>query len=401
MSEKQRLQKLADYHILDSDSEQDFDEIVELASHVLDTPISLISLLDVDRQWFKASVGLKAVETPREYAFCHHAIQRPNEVTVVRNSTLDDRFHDNPLVVGDPKIRFYAGAPLVKDGFALGTLCVIDTKPRDLAPLEEKLLKTLAARVIKLMDLRKENILQKQELAVKDNELNLVLNRFREAQTTALIGSWDWNTKSNALYWSDEMYQIFNLREGEPLLENWLTVVHPEDRELVRATIIKGLESKEPDTIEYRLLYDDGTEKWVETKGTVHVDQLGTVIRMNGTVQDITVRKTAESERQFYIDTLEKTLFDLSHKVRQPLTNFLALTNVLNDKQLTIKAVREFTPFLKTSAMKFDQFVREISEFIYQNKIGISKTITKDFEINKPLTNENRTTDLDKQRRVG
>src|SRR5512142_1695042 len=129
-SERARLEALASYRILDTPAEDVFDELARLAALVGATPTALVSLVDGRRQWFKAKVGLEPTETPRSVAFCDHTI-RGRDVLVVEDATLDARFADNPLVVGEPGIRFYAGAPLVTpDGHALGSICVIDYVPR-------------------------------------------------------------------------------------------------------------------------------------------------------------------------------------------------------------------------------------------------------------------------------
>jgi PAS domain S-box-containing protein len=152
--ETERLAALRRYQILDTAQEPAFDRIVRLAALLLDVPIALISLVDADRQWFKARYGLDVPETPRAIAFCDHAI-RGSSILVVPDAKLDPRFCDNPLVTGEMHVRFYAGAPLVTpDGFALGTICAIDRSPRDLNQRDAAILAALADQIVHELEVR-------------------------------------------------------------------------------------------------------------------------------------------------------------------------------------------------------------------------------------------------------
>ncbi len=153
-----RIQVLKEYDILDSPSEEDFDQLTKLASCIADTPISLVSIVDSDRQWFKSRVGLGLSQGPRATSFCGHAIHvEAQDIFIVEDATMDDRFKDNPLVTDDPNIVFYAGVPLYGKGdMPLGTLCVIDRKPKVLSDKQINQLKTLANQVMLLLELRLE-----------------------------------------------------------------------------------------------------------------------------------------------------------------------------------------------------------------------------------------------------
>jgi GAF domain-containing protein len=154
-NESKRLQTLELYRIMDTASEKAFDDLTALASTICEAPISLVSLVDDKRQWFKSRHGLDATETPRDQAFCAYAIFS-DEIMVVEDASKDARFENNPLVTGDPRIRFYAGAPLrVASGASLGTLCVIDRVPRKLSQLQLQALATLRDAVISQLELRR------------------------------------------------------------------------------------------------------------------------------------------------------------------------------------------------------------------------------------------------------
>lgn len=155
-NEEARLARLYEYQILDTLPEQSYDDITYLASRICSTPISLITLVDRDRQWFKSRVGLGLAETPREVSFCAHAILQ-NGLMIVPDTQQDPRFADNPLVTGDPHLRFYAGAPLLtSSGEALGTLCVMDHQPRRMDGEEQEALAALARQVMAQLELRRE-----------------------------------------------------------------------------------------------------------------------------------------------------------------------------------------------------------------------------------------------------
>jgi diguanylate cyclase (GGDEF)-like protein len=168
VNEASRLDTLRSLNILDTSPEERFDRLTRLAKRLFGVPIALISLVDADRQWFKSCQGLNASETPRDVSFCGHAILE-DEILMVPDALLDERFHDNPLVVDDPKIRFYAGCPLtVPNGSKLGTLCLIDQEPRSLDAEDARLLRDLARMA--------EQEIAALQLATMD-ELTLLSNR--------------------------------------------------------------------------------------------------------------------------------------------------------------------------------------------------------------------------------
>lgn len=170
-----RLKALKEYSILDTLPEKEYDDITQLASQICGTSISTISLIDEKRQWFKSKVGLGIDETSKEISFCGHAIMEPDKIFTVKDSRLDARFQDNPLVIGEPHVIFYTGVPLVsQEGFALGTLCVIDDQPKELNQDQLLALKALSNQVVSLFELRKSKIQLERltnDLEIRNKEL--------------------------------------------------------------------------------------------------------------------------------------------------------------------------------------------------------------------------------------
>ena len=188
--EQQRLQTLASYAVMDTPEEPAFDDLVKLAGRICDAPIALVSLVDAERQWFKARIGLEAHETSRDHSFCAHAIGHPSEPMVVEDALEDPRFRDNPLVQGEPNIRFYAGVPMVApDGQPMGSFCVIDRRPRSLSDAQLQMLRLLAREAMAQLELRRQGLeldrLVRQYKGIMDTLVEGVLLRDGEGRLQA------------------------------------------------------------------------------------------------------------------------------------------------------------------------------------------------------------------------
>lgn len=168
-NEAERLKALYEFEILDTKAEKAYDDLTRLATYICRTPIAAITLIDSDRQWLKSRIGIAAAETARDVSFCSHAIL-DSGIFVVPDTLEDERFRDNPLVTSEPKLRFYAGSPITTSGgYKLGTLCVIDTVPRELSNGQLAALRVLGRQVMMQMELRREN----RELRAKIAELEV------------------------------------------------------------------------------------------------------------------------------------------------------------------------------------------------------------------------------------
>lgn len=187
-NESARLDALRAYDVLDTPAEQAFDDMTLLAAQILGTPMAMVSLVDADRQWFKSRLGTELKETPRDAAFCAHAIMEP-DLLVVPDARADARFADGALVTGDPQIRFYAGAPLVTpDGHALGTLCAVDREPHEMTVEQAEALRALARQTMVQLQLRR-SLKQLQELErMRDSLTHMIVHDLRTPLTSLLAG---------------------------------------------------------------------------------------------------------------------------------------------------------------------------------------------------------------------
>lgn len=235
MSEQDRLAALEATNLLDSEAEERFDRLTRLASNALGTEVALISLIDANRQWFKSAQGTQLRETPREQAFCDHAIRNDN-VMVVPNAINDERFVENPLVTAGPKIRFYAGAPLItKSGQALGTLCVIDSKPRnDFTEADKQVLEDIAASVMTEIEVVRQKQLV-EDLSVVNEELRHRMGNMY-AHVSALISMMGRNETDKDMLVRRLREKITTLGQTQALLatHKWASVPMSE---LVKTTL--------------------------------------------------------------------------------------------------------------------------------------------------------------------
>ena len=190
INEEDRLNALAEYRILGTKPEQAYDDITKIASLVCNAPISLLSLVDADRQWFKSKVGVEAEETPRDWSFCAHAIHSPDPL-IVSDALLDERFKGNPLVCGDPKIRLYAGFPLQSsESLRIGTLCIIDREPGSLSDKQCSIMNALARQVVSFLELRKRSIKLVESFYSLQNSSGLISTCSYCRKVKDGLGSW-------------------------------------------------------------------------------------------------------------------------------------------------------------------------------------------------------------------
>lgn len=287
-----RLAALDRLEVLDTPQEPLFDSLTELAAQTFSVPIALISLVDRKRQWFKACIGLDVDHTARDISFCQHAIVS-DDVFVVQDATADDRFSRNPLVIGPPAIRFYAGAPLItEDGHRLGTICIIDTVPRVFSPADAARLQTISKSVMQALILRLDSRARESLAVVAAEQAELL----KQAEEMGGVGTWSWDIAADRTTWSDQVYRIHGYEPTvePPPLQGVLERYHPEDAKLLSNHVQVAIAEGRDYALSARILRPDGQERHVIARGACRRDATGAVTGLMGTFQDITDHVSAE-----------------------------------------------------------------------------------------------------------
>lgn len=307
-NEENRLEELAAYQILDEMGKNDYDFLTELAAEVCDTEISLISVITRNKQVILSHEGIEIREIPREFSFCAHAITTPDQPLVIEDASKDERFFDNPFVAGEPHVSFYAGIPLVNEsGYALGTLCVIDSKPKQLTERDINVLKLTARQVMNLLELRKKS----KDLLRQNTELTVTLELFNETQHINKMGSWELDVDTGKTYWTDEVYEIHEVpKEFEHNKNNGIEFYHPAERDKIIETYNSAVETGEPFDITARFISAKGNHKWVRSTGRAK-ESNGKIKSLQGTFQDVSFEKERETllqiERTRAVSVIEGT----------------------------------------------------------------------------------------------
>lgn len=321
-NEDERLKALKEYSVLDTLPEEEYDDITFLASKICQTPISLISLVDDKRQWFKSHHGLDAASTPKEIAFCSYTINDPDNIFTVNDSREDIRFHDNPLVTGDPHVIFYTGVPLVNpDGFPLGTLCVIDHKPNELNEQQLKSLKALSNQVMKLLELRRTNVRLQSHIYELETK-NKALNQF------ARVAAHDIKSPLNNIKALSEMLSSDysdNLEgDGKELVD----LINTSSHQLIR--LIDGI-----------LQYSKNANLLSKNRENINVYKV---------IEEITNLIDSNKEIEFNIEADKRmTLFINKIAFKQILINLLSNSIKYNDKS---------QPFISICVKEMDDVVK-------------------------------------------
>ncbi|NEX87281.1 PAS domain S-box protein [Aeromonas rivipollensis] len=294
--EAERLHLLHALRILDTPSEEVFDRITRLVARILDVPIALVSLVDTDRQWFKSRIGIDVNETPRELAFCAHAIAQTSPL-IVTDTTQDSRFMSNALVTGDPNIRFYAGVPLRSiGGLSIGTLCAIDSKPRQLNPGEVSILVDLAALVSKEMQMREAMLLSHARSEQAIQAMEDVEARFRTIFERAGVGIAMVAPDGGWLRVNDALCQIVGYSQDELINLTFQDITHPDDLN-TDLSLLQQLINDDIDhyQLEKRYITKSGRYVWIQLIVTKKLSENGELEYFISIIKNVQEQKEAEA----------------------------------------------------------------------------------------------------------
>lgn len=314
VANQRRRETLAGLHLLDSENDPDFDRLTRLAAGIFGAPVSLVTLVDIDRQWFKSNTGTEISETPIELSFCAHAIaEKTDDGMVVLDATADERFSSNELVTGAEHIRFYAGAPITVHGEKLGTLCVLDRSPRqEVPPQHLAQLRDLAALASSLFELKDEARVRARTTA------ELIKEEWRHALTleAGQVGSYVWDIANGSVVANDLMRRMYGFDAVKPLhIDEFFAAINPDDVAGVRTAV----DATFGDGVDYVAEFRVGSGRWLSGRGRVYQrDSKGRPLVMMGVNIDITeARQAADHTRHL--------LRELNHRVK----NTLAMTQSL------------------------------------------------------------------------
>jgi len=328
-----RLGAVDRFKELDPGIAADLNDIVNLAAQICSAPVAIITLLGENTQWFKAAVGTEVTDTPREMSFCNYTIEQ-SDVLIVPDLSTDNRYNTNPLVTSDPNVRFYAGAPLTtKDGYGIGSLCVVDFHTRDLDKYQRNTLKVLSKQVINLMELNwnlqvlaKQNEEQKQQKKViEDSEIKLRAVFNSSADLHILIGK-DLEilafNKPAATY----IYNIYKQRVtiGEPMLK----YIDPKIKNHFIKHFTLALKGK-PAKHELLLRPETKFESWREIKLVPVKNNGGEIIGVAINSADITKRKQQETKIKSQTEALTRIAIVQSHGIRRPVASLLGIMDLM------------------------------------------------------------------------
>jgi PAS domain S-box-containing protein len=365
-TEAARLEALLGYRILDTPPEQAYDDLVELAAAVCDTPVAAVAFVDARRSWLKAKRGVEVSEFPRDTALSAEAL-RHDDVFVVADARADERYRSSPVVANG--FRFFAGMPLVSpEGHALGTVCVLDTRPRELSPTQRGALRAIARQVMSQLEARRVS----QAESAARYRFRALVEQLPAAVYIEDLGA------SSGFYFSPQIERLTGYSPDEWASEPdfFSQVLHPEDRDRVLGAFARAHETHEPLQIEYRVVAKDGRVIWIQDDAAVaRDDHDGQPLYFQGFMVDITERRAtaeqrdqllererAQNERLRSLDRMKDEFVALvSHELRTPLTSIRGyLELVLDDVEQLSGEHRGYLEIVDRNAERLVHLVSDL-----------------------------------------
>ncbi len=352
--EEDRLSDLLKYKILNTAPEVELDELAQLTAAVCNTPVSLISFIDAERQWFKAKIGVKITQVPIKESFCRFTLSNPDGLFIVEDTLADKRFSKNPNVTRRNGIRFYAGAPLVSDnGNVIGTVCVVDYDKKRFPGKQRLALKLIAKKVMRHLEIRRK--LQSHE---KEIELNArKLKKLTDLSPGAIFKFLaDENGKMEFIFLSDGIKSLIRknwLKEIKKDPKLIMDLLHPEDKELFVKSFQESFQKITPLDIEYRVMKSDKSIIWHWMKANPEKVKNGVVV-WYGTIQNI-------SQKKKHLETLEQMLFDISHVIRKPTANILGCIDALNKEETGKVETEEMIDLIRNQTHVLELYIRNLN----------------------------------------
>lgn len=365
LNDKLRLKEISAFNILDTPADPELDQLNELASIICDTQISLISIIDNHRQWYKSKKGLEISEIPVEQSFCKYTLDRPNSILEIPDATQDERFAENAFVTSDPGVRFYASIPLVtKRNHVIGTLCVADYQAKALNPSQKKALSLLASMAMDKLELKR--IVKSQSSAINFNTKRLV--KITENAPAAIF--------EMALVDQEIEKFIFmskSIRDLYPEVEfkEWLSQSKQTLKRVMGRTFnsLKGeinnyQKQEDPDIIRIDFKYQgEKGDVWHSLQGKIDLVAEHKLV-MYGSILDV----SKHYELQAAID---QVLFDISHVIRRPITTLQGIVELIEeeeeDKRLRLESLSEYAKAIKVITEELDQYTKNLN-LRYQRK---------------------------------
>ncbi len=401
--EEERIKKLQSYKILDTDSELQFDDLTQLAAQICQVPISLISLVDENRQWFKSKVGLDVSETSREISFCQYAIL-DNQIFEVQDAQNDERFKKNPLVTGNPNIRFYAGTPLIdNEGFAIGTLCVIDQQPKKLTKQQEEALTRIGRVAMRLIELRKNDIEQQKTQTEMENKTEL-LSTVLEQSPLGIVAA---NSSGKLILCNESGRKIMADNLVGMKKEDWATqfgLFHMDTVTLMKekeVPLVRALMGQK--NVRQRLfLRKSNLPKgiYLDVRSSPLYNSKKKITGALATFDDITNQVNSEHEVKMVTEerkkalkaleksneSLERFAYMTSHDLQEPLRTIQNALGLIQRKYNNVidDSGRKFIDIAKDASVRLQELIKDILDFA---KLNGAEMVFEKIDLSEMLEN--------------